>query len=86
MVETIVTIIVAVIASGIFTGLGSSIYKSFKEKNHKSDNAWDQRDTQRKRADRLHEALMTHRTFCHKHHGMAYEDMDPFPSPPKREA
>lgn len=74
-----VPIIVAIIMSPPLYGLAKSIVKAIRGKDDKEANAWTERDTQRRRADALHEALMSHRSLCHKHHGMAYEEMSPFP-------
>ena len=77
--EAWVAIIVALIGTGILTTMGKRIFDWITGKHKDEDNAWNQRDSQRNRADRLHEALRTHRTLCHKKHGMAYEDMPAFP-------
>lgn len=79
MGDSILTIIIAVIASGILTGLGAAIFAAWRDRRHKSDTAWDQRDRYRSRADILHEALNTHRRFCHNNHGTAYAEMPNFP-------
>lgn len=85
MSEVWVPIIVAIIGSGLLTGLAKSLWDQWKNKNKEEDNAWLQRDVHRHRADLLHEALMTHRTYCHKHHGMAWKDMPRFPGREKRD-
>lgn len=77
--EAWVAIIVALIGTGILTTMGKRIWDWATGRYRDEDNAWTQRDTQRARADRLHEALMRHRTYCHKHHDMAYSDMPAFP-------
>lgn len=79
MGETALTVLLAVISTGLLSGLGTSMVTSWKNRRHSSDNAWDQRDKERHRADVLHEALRTHRNMCNKEHGMLYKDMDPFP-------
>lgn len=77
--EAWVSIIVALIGTGILTTMGKRIFDWITGKHKDEDSAWKQRDTHRQRADRLHEALRTHRTWCHKQHGAAFEDMPPFP-------
>lgn len=77
--EAWVAILVALIGTGILTALGKRIFEWITGKHRDEDNAWQQRDTQRSRADVLHEALRSHRTLCHKLHDMPYEDMPPFP-------
>ena len=79
MESVLVPIIVAVIMSPPLYGLAKSIIKFLRGKDEKEANAWSQRDVQRRRADALHEALMSHRSMCHKKHGMPYEEMEPFP-------
>ena len=74
-----VPIIVAIITSGILTALGKKAFDWARGKHKQEDDAWKQRDTHRRRADRLHEALRTHRTWCHKQHEAAFEDMPAFP-------
>lgn len=81
MGEIILTVVVGLLASGLFTGLGAAAYKSYKERGHRSDNAWDQRDEYRYEAHIYLEALMTQRTICHREHDMAYADMPPVPKP-----
>lgn len=81
-----VPIIVAIIMSPPLYGLVRSIIKTVKGRNDKEDGAWLQRDSQRKRADILHEALMKTRSNCHVYHvhhitgeRIQYEDMPDFP-------
>lgn len=80
MAETVwVPIIVALITAGVLTGIGKALWDWITGKHKDEDNAWKQRDTHRRRADRLHEALMKHRTWCHKHHGASFDEMPEFP-------
>lgn len=74
-----VPIIVAIIMSPPLFGLTKAIFKSLRGKGEREDSAWSQRDVQRRRADSLHEALMSHRTTCHEKHGIPYKKMNPFP-------
>ena len=81
MAETVwVPIIVALISAGVVSGIGKALWDAFTGKHKDEDNAWKQRDSHRRRADRLHEALRTHRDWCHRRHGATFEEMPEFPN------
>ena len=80
MHEIWVPIVVALITAGVVGKLGRNIVNWLRGKHKDEDDAWKQRDRERRRADKLHVALMEHRTRCHKEHGTAFEDMNRFPA------
>lgn len=75
MQEIWVPIIVALISTGILTALGKELIDWARGKHKQEDDAWKQRDSHRRRADRLHRALLTHQTWCHTEHKAAFEEM-----------
>lgn len=74
-----VPITVAVISTGVLGALSKSIWDWIRGKHKREDDAWKQRDSYRRRADRLHEALLRQRTFCHRHHGTPFDEMPEWP-------
>lgn len=80
MHEIWVPIVVAVISTGILGTLVKVVVDWIRGKHKDEDDAWKQRDAQRRRADKLHEALMKHRTWCHKEHGVPFDEMPKFPT------
>lgn len=82
MSETLLAIAIGVFSSGLFTGLGAAIYKSWKTRGerNKDESGWYQRNSWRKYADELHATLSDHRLWCHTHHDAQYKDMPKRPT------
>lgn len=84
--EAWVAIIVALIGTGILTTMGKRIFDWITGKHKDEDSLIEQRNKEIRRANEIEgklrlmrEALGTHRSWCHKHHDTAFEDMPPFP-------